>query len=75
MKRVRIEEIYRRPLAIVSRTMYGWPLGKSFVRGRNLVGRGHVYGVCDAADRLRALMKPAGGRIPINGSRSWGQDP
>lgn len=38
---------------------------------RHLVGRGHVYGVQDAATiQLRALMKSAGGRVPINGTRS-----
>ena len=37
-------------LAIVTRTMYGWLLqGKGFVGVWRLVGRGHVYGVMDAA--------------------------
>ena len=32
-------------VAIVARTMYGWPLGKSFVWVLHSVGRGHVCGV------------------------------
>ena len=52
--------------------MYGrLPRGKGFVRVWNLVGRGHVYGVCVAAFVLpRALMKSAGARVQINGTHS-----
>ncbi len=31
------------------RTIYGWPLGKSVVRFRHSIGRGHVYGISSAA--------------------------
>ena len=58
-------------LAIVAQTVCGWLSGgKGFGRVRHLVGRGHVYGVEDAAPWLRALMKSAGGRVQINGTRS-----
>jgi len=58
------------PLAIVSRTMYGWLLrGKGVVWLRHLVGCGHVYGVLVAALSPRALMKVRVDLVPINGAR------
>ena len=83
MKGMGVAAIYRRPLAIVSPTVCGWlPRGEGVVRVWRLVGRGHVYGVEDAAPWLRALrseasnalrpreMPNAGDRVQIDGTRS-----
>ena len=64
-------------------TVCGWlPRGEGVVRVWRLVGRGHVYGVEDAAPWLRALrseasnalrpreMPNAGDRVQIDGTRS-----